>query len=102
MNIERYISFNDEDIIQNKPDVNGVIDRAALENLYTTYLYLNCTPEQVKPESIPFRLPLRYHFTIPLHLFKDENIQADKDWLDNVYSPIDERIIFIKESEGND
>ncbi len=97
MNIERYISFNDEDIMQNKPNMNEVIDRAALENLYTTYLYLNCTPEQVKPESIPFRLPLRYHFTIPLHILKDKAIQADVNWLNNVYQPIDERIVFIKE-----
>ena len=102
MKVERYISFNDEDIMQNKPDESGVIDRITLENLYNINLVLSYSSSLIKSDFSSTILPLRYHFTIPLHLFKDEDIQEDKDWLDNVYSPTDERIIFIKESEGND
>ena len=97
MNVERYITFNDEDIMQNKPDVSGVINRATLENLYDTKLSLTFDSDELKEEFTSYYLPLRYHFTIPLHILKDKAIQADVNWLNNVYQPIDERIVFIKE-----
>jgi hypothetical protein len=40
MSVEKYISFEDEDITINKPDEDGVITREILENLYPTRLNL--------------------------------------------------------------
>lgn len=96
MSVEKYISFEDEDITINKPDEDGVITREILENLYSTRLNLHFSKETIKDDFLYSYLPLRYHFTVPLHIIKDKKIQADKEWLNNVYNSSDERIVFVK------
>ena len=106
MNLERYITLDRTEITNNDPRDNDqnnpkVITSEILRNEFSTIIEFTFKKTAlVKKDFNPTIFPMKYHFTMPLHILKDKKIQADKVWLNKFLSlenyQEDERIFFIK------
>lgn len=90
------ISFGgaNDQIGADRPNIEGVIDRATLENLFRVNLNFNFNLD-VKEEFRNLTLPLRFHYVIPWKVvMSKEDFEGFKEENPNYYE--DERIFLIK------
>ena len=106
MNLERYITLDRTEITSNDPRDNDknnpkVVTSEILRNEFSTIIEFTFKKTAlIKKDFNPTTLPIKYHFTTPLHILKDKSNQEDKTWLNKFLSlenyQEDERIFFIK------
>lgn len=97
MKVEKYISFDNELIKSYKPDEDDVITQEILEKEpFSLKLKMTLNDSQILSSEKEQKLPLRFHYPIPLHIIKDMKIEEDREWLQVEGRENDERVVFIK------